>query len=220
MNYTGEILRNDTSKNTHAASYHGQYLIPAHCPLSAMILLKGKYLVTPDNTSSVDIEDFKYLHCTPYVEQEIVEVNLTLPNLDIPPSSPPIPRSNTRSLFSEAEILNTGFWSYYLPTGRAMMLDPAVPNIDVDPFFRAVFGGAGGVIASEVIKNDAEMTGKLLQRVEDVYGLIVAQVYGTRRRFDVNTGVTASGTSTSWPAVLFSSSKPRLKQDEISTRIL
>ncbi|KAF2627245.1 hypothetical protein BU25DRAFT_410867 [Macroventuria anomochaeta] len=216
MNYTDDVPKTDLSQNKNASSYHSEYIIPIHCPLSAILLVKGKFLVSADNTSSVEIEDYKFLHCTPHVDQEVVEVNFTLPDFNIPASTAPAPKIGTRTFFSAAELLNTGFWANYLPVQRTLVLDPLIPNMQVDPFFRAIFGGRGGIRASEVVKDIPEMTEKLLERVDEVYGIIIAQIYGTKRRFDAS----AETSPSVHPATIVSSGKSRIQQDKISTRIL
>jgi hypothetical protein len=208
------------SSNSSAATYHGKDALPAHCPRSVMCTAKGiakaRYISNSvSNITSLPVlEEGKIMHCWPYVEQEIVNVELSLPNFDILPANPPVPVDGTRSFFSEAELVNTADFQSHLPRKALAKLGDYL--VEFDNIFKAVSSGSKGVDPVAVAKDDAESMKVLYRRIDEVYGVIVAQTYSEKRRFATPTNDSAfvlNGTLTT-------STASRVLQNEVSTRII
>jgi hypothetical protein len=206
--------------NSSAANYHGTYRLLPQCPLSVMCtasgVTKAKYL----NDSEVE-EDTpatllasKVMHCSPYVEQETVRLDLSLPDFDILPSNPPIPIAGTRKFFSEAELINTADFSWYLPLQPFVKVGDHFTNFD--HFFGAVASGEAGVDPVAIAGDDTKGTKALLDRIDEVYGIIVAQVYNEKRRF----AALPNDSTSMLNGTLIATTTARILQDEISTRFI
>ena len=223
---------NDTrpSPNKINSSYHGELVFEPHCPLSFMLLAKGRYShdmgdgshIGTNKTPSITVEDVKYFQCSPHVDQEIVEVEFTLPEFDISRQNPPRPKAGTRTFYSEAELLNPGNFNAYFPelfVRYDSSSDSPKPNgIEemFDHFFRAVLDGNGGLSRDQVFRNETGVIDVILERIEEVYGVIIAQVYSEKRRFENRLDDPASTLN----VTLIAAGTTRLLQDETSTRIL
>jgi hypothetical protein len=213
---------NSTQKpaNISSAAYHGKTVLPAHCPRSVMCAARGvvsaMYLneTASNTTSAPTLEKGKLMYCSPYVMQETVRVEFSLPDFDISPTSRPVPINGTRKFFSEAELINTADLSWYLPTRPFAEISGRIAEFD--NFFQAVLTSNKGVDPVGVANNDAPGLEALYRRVDEVYGMVVAQVYSEKRRF-----ATSSKDSTFMlNGTLIATTSARMVQDEVSTRII
>ena len=119
--------------------------------------------------------------CEPYVNKETLEVTFSLPNFDTSPEKPPVAKPSTGSFFSEAELINNQEWLYYVPNRPDMeVVDPDVSGSNSDEFFMAVWRGP---VPSTFFGPKKIATKKLQDRIDEVCSIIVAQIYGGKRRF-------------------------------------
>jgi hypothetical protein len=215
-------VSNSTQKlaNTSSAAYHGKTVLPAHCPRSVMCAGRGivnaMYLneTTSNTTSAPILEKGKVMHCSPYVMQETVRIQFSLPGFDISPASPPVPVNGTRKFFSEAELINTADISWYLPTRPFTEISGRIAEFD--NFFQAVFTGSKGIDPVGIANDDAAGLEALYHRIDEVYGIIVAQVYSEKRRFAISPNDSTSMLN----GTLIATTSARMTQDEASTRII
>ncbi|KAH7110092.1 hypothetical protein B0J11DRAFT_207980 [Dendryphion nanum] len=193
------------------ARYHGKVALPSHCPLSVVIFGWARHMRLE---RTVDYSDIRIFRCSPYVAEEMVNVEFQLPDFNISATKPPRPLNGTRRFFSEAEIVNTGDFSYYLPSAVNTIKSPLVWN-QIDNFFRTVFFGFTVIPVPGMTSNNNSTNELLLQRIEQVYSTVVAQVYSEKRRIMA---------LPSDPAILHNSTlafvSTRIHQDEISTRVI
>lgn len=133
------------------------------------------------------------MHCWPYVEEVTLNTTFSLPHLSTK-SAVPLPLNpdveGGYPFFSEAEIVqNAGF-----PNSMADLPRPWENNLtsvmnanetsagDFDLFMEAVIWGKNGFPASELLGEDNAQ--RLLDRVDSIYGTIMAQLYTTNARID------------------------------------
>lgn len=221
-NNTGTAPEIDRSQNSSSASFHGGYKLPAHCPLSTMCIMKGEYpkkWLDEDQgewnyTGTVKMDDVKVLYCNPYVAQEIVTLDLRLPDLDISSLNPPKPQPGTRMFFSEAELLNTANMRDYLPWYSTIRINNAT-SMYPDSFFGAIFSGKDAFSPLDLLTKNAATMDLFLDHIDNVYSLVVSQIYSEMRRFPVdisNTEYARDGT--------LIETVGRVHQDALSTRII
>ena len=217
----GQNIRqmNETIGDIHAATYHGSQEYPDHCPRSVAQFTKGKYYPARVNSTAdtIVVDQIVWLSCIPYVNKETVSVKFSLPNFNISPAEPPVPKPGTQSFFSEAELVNNERWEYYLPyRPQAVTLDPKSKGVMADLFFKAVFGGVNGVAPSSFLGPQDMMVKKLQQRIDEVYSIMVAQIYGGKRRF----ATLPQDAALRFDGTLRTPARDRVRQDKVSTRIL
>ncbi|KAF2032432.1 hypothetical protein EK21DRAFT_87287 [Setomelanomma holmii] len=215
----GSVLPPAQVNDTGKASYHGPRAIPPHCLLAVAHMARGRYW---NLTQKVNVTDSIFMGCSPFVQQETLAVNLSLPNFDIDPTQAPAPKPGTKSSYSEAEIVNPGTFMYYLPTIQFQQADPKLPILDPDSFFDAVFNGNDGFLASSLMSSnltfskDTTLLDRFRERMDYVYGLTVSQIYNGRKRFPVSD----EASMPLFNATLVRPVGARIIQDEISTRIV
>jgi hypothetical protein len=208
------------SYNTSASSYHGGTVLPAHCPRSVMCTAKGtahaRYVddVPGANTTRPTLNAGKVMHCSPYVEQELVQLELALPGFTMMSSKPPVPVVGTRQFFSETELISNANFGWYLP--HKAFVESEGHTAESDDFFRAVTSTSGGIDPVAIASNDANGMQALNHRIDEIYGMVVAQVYSEKRRF---AGL-ATDSSSDLNGTIIAVTTSRIFQDEASTRII
>jgi hypothetical protein len=214
-------LVHQNSVNSSSAGFHGGFKLPPHCPLSMMCINKGELpLIHPDeatedrnHTHAVSIDYVNVLHCSPYVAEETVTLNLSLSRLGMNLQEAPKPQLGSRAFFSQAELINTVDLQNFLPPFVPIEADSGT-SIIADAFFSAVFSGRDASSPMDLLKDDIS-TDSLLSRIDEIYGLIVSQTYGKLRRFPAD----ASDPRHVHNATLIDS-VARVRQDIVSTRIV
>ncbi|CAN9307241.1 unnamed protein product [Alternaria alternata] len=214
-------LAHHKSVNSSSAGFHGGFKLPPHCPLSMMCINKGELpIIHPDeatedrnHTHAVSMDYVNVLHCSPYVAEETVTLNLSLSRLGMNLQEAPKPQLSSRTFFSQAELINTVDLQNFLPPFVPIEADNGT-SIIADAFFSAVFSGRDAFSPMELLKDDVS-TDSLLSRIDEIYGLIVSQTYGKFRRFPAD----ASDPRHIHNATLIDT-VARVRQDIVSTRIV
>jgi hypothetical protein len=217
----GTIAPINATNDTRSAAFHGKLGVPPHCPLSVAFLAQGSYT---NKTGLLDITDSLAFACSPYVAQEQLNVTFSIPSFDLSSSHPPQPIPDTQTFFSEAELLNAGYFGSYLPFVRTV-IDLKLKSLAADEVFQAMFGGVDGIPASSLfiadgkgktLLSDGEIIQKLQDRIEKVYGIIVAQLYNNKQR----SATLPQNAPNLFNGTIFTPAGSRVVQDEISTRVL
>jgi hypothetical protein len=203
------------------ATYHGERIFPTQCPRATIMFGKVTYQNTTNNQNDT-LADITVLQCWPYVERVLLNTTFSLSTMDIK-SANPLPRdsvSNSDSFFSEAEIMQYAgfplvprqkvkpFAEYFAP-----VITPNTSTTYVfDQFVEPLVWGRGGVPVAELLTNPK----RLVERVDEVYGIVMAQLYNRKARVELATPdaqAVLNGT-------IFTRNKYRVVQSLISTRIL
>jgi hypothetical protein len=203
------------------ATYHSARIFPAHCPRATIIFGKATYQNTTNNQNDT-LTDMKVLQCWPYVERALLNTTFSLSTMDIQ-SAHPLPRasdSNSDSFFSEAEIMQyagypavggldpRSFIEYFAPVNR-----PDTSTVyTFDQFVEPLVWGRDGVPAAELLTNPK----RLIERVDEVYGIVMAQLYNRKARI----ALTTPDAQAVLNGTIFTKNKYRVVQSLISTRIL
>ena len=214
-------LPHHESVNSSSAGFHGGFKLPPHCPLSMMCINKGELPITHlgdaigdwNHTHAVSMDYVNVLHCSPYVAEEIVTLNLSLSRLGMNIQEAPKPQLGSRAFFSQAELINTVDLRNFLPPYVSIEAGNGT-FINADAFFSAVFSGTDAFSPMDLLKDDVS-TDSLLSRIDEIYGLIVSQTYGKLRRFPSD----ASDPRHIHKATLIDP-VARVRQDIVSTRIV
>lgn len=167
------------------------------------VLVFGQVL----GTEPPQIGRFESLQCHPYVEQIVVGVNLTWPELLVNPSNPPAPLSNTSKRVSNSYA----FPDSYLLDGDTDSSTQLAPKYSYDPFTNYVINGRNGIPLTDLLDNNT----MLIEAVERTYGIYFAQLLRTS-----NAWSTAPANATRLPATFTFADRHRLVQHGISTRLL
>ncbi len=150
----------------------------------------------------------------------MLNTTFTFPSFDIVSATqlPPDPKAPNGTFFSSAELVTKmgepfimGPPSYW----GNLLSEPATPDSNVtfyDLFMDAVIWGKDGVPAAELVGRANEQ--RLLQRVDDVYGLIMAQLYSSQARISPSTQSPKVGKA------VVTSDQYRVVQSIAATRIL
>ena len=222
---------NLSDSEIYASTYHGSG--PRGCYSNYVAFVSGTHYTgaynmttlgdpVVDNTTSstVTIETQIWLQCQPHVKKTTLDVEFSLPGYDISPTRPPMVKSGTETFFSEAELVNNQGWAYYLPWFDADAVysfpSPTKPCFDFDQFFGVVFDSPGAILPSDLLGLRDAAIKRLQDRVDEVYGIIVAQVYDGKNRhptLPADAQLRFNGTVTS-------PGSERVRQDELSTRII
>jgi hypothetical protein len=174
------------------ATYHSERIFPAHCPRATIMLGKATYQNTTNNQNDT-LTDIKVLQCWPYVERVLLNTTFSLPTMEIQ-SANLLSRdsgSGPDSFFSEAEIMQyAGFpvGSRQEPASFAEYFAPLnTSNTSTmyffDQFVEPLVWGRDGVPAAELLANPE----RLVERVDEVYGIVMAQLYNRKARVALST---------------------------------
>lgn len=204
------------------ASYHGDFVTPAHCPRGMITFGKGKY-ENGTNGPSVTLEDVTAMHCWPYVEHVQLNTTFSLPSMTILSANPLPPDPNMPGgypVFSEAEIVQNAGWPHVAKTQPSpwsnyfsSIRDPVNPGpFFFDLYMEAVVWGKDGVPVSELVGQGN--AGRLVARVEKVYSIMMAQIYNGQARIPSDKAVVPL------TATAVSRTQYRVIQSLISTRIM
>jgi hypothetical protein len=176
---------------------YNEYGMNELCDDFQLLLLIGQ--VENNHTQVV-----QFLVCAPYTEQLEVDLTLMLPSYSISPTHPPVAIESSARFFS-----NDSFTPENIPS-----LAGYNPDIFAG-FFQTLMYSKDGIPGDELLAN----TTRLIKAVEHQYRVFAAQVYNIdyRSPFDSGSSKTESPTIN---ATLVSSSRSRLVQSNISTRIL
>jgi hypothetical protein len=222
MGNTGGMWRSIQENGTvDQSTYHGERIFPAQCPRATIMFGKAMYQNTTNNQNDT-LADITVLRCWPYVEQVLLNTTYSLPAMNIKSASP-LPRDsalNFDSFFSEAEIMQYAgfpiagrqevkpFAEYFAP-----VITPNTSTTYVfDQFVEPLVWGRDGVPATELLMNPE----RLVERVEEVYGIVMAQLYNRKGRVELaipDVQAVSNGT-------IFTKNRYRVVQSLISTRIL
>jgi hypothetical protein len=225
------------------ASNHGNYDIPSQCPRGVITFGRGSFRnttngpqdtteVSQESTDSYDvpmitqedtIKEVTALHCWPYVEQVVLNITFSLPSRTVISANLQKPDPAIKGgypFFSESEVVQNSQpvegsthsrppWSRYLTTIR----DATVPSPYLfDLFMDAAIWGKDGIPASEL--SGPENAQRLLARVEEIYGTIMAQLYNSNARIPIKADASPL------IATVTSIGQARVVQSVISTRIM
>jgi hypothetical protein len=209
------------NKSVTDAGYHGYTAMPAQCPRGMITFGKGLH-ENKTGIPSDTLTDITVMHCWPYVEQVVLNTTFSVPSMDIISANPLPPDPSLPGgypFFSEAEILeNAG-----MPVGRGVpqlwanyLSSLETPNDTMayafDLFIEAVVWGKGGIPVSELLGPENE--DRLIARVDEVYGTIMAQLYNGQGR------IPALPDATTLNGTAVNQNQYRVVQSLISTRIL
>jgi hypothetical protein len=166
--------------------------------------------------------------CKPYMEHMMVNVTFVLPGFDIYPTTPPEIELSTASFFSKDSV-----WTLLSSSSNDFnqfsdtLIPVNMPNSDprigtLDTFFQALLQ------SDYIIKTEKANTSILLDRylgiknsqsllegMQNLYGLVMAQLYNSQKRIPTTAGdlTMATGNITTFD-------QQRLYQDPTSTYIL
>jgi hypothetical protein len=166
--------------------------------------------------------------CKPYMEQMMVNVTFVLPGFDIYPTTPPEIEPSTASFFSKDSV-----WTLLSSASNDFnqfsdtLIPVNMPNSDprigtLDTFFQALLQ-SGYIIETEKANTSMLLdrylgirnSQSLLKGMQNLYGLVMAQLYNSQKRIPATTGdpIMATGNITTFD-------QQRLYQDTTSTYIL
>jgi Protein of unknown function (DUF3433) len=146
----------------------------------------------------------QFLVCAPYTEQLEVDLTLMLPSYSISPTHPPVAIESRARFFSNDSLV---------PNNIPSLVGDSVYTLP--GFFQALMYGKDGIPGDELLAN----TTRLIEAVEHQYRVFAAQAYNIDYRSPFDSGSSKSE-SPIINATLVSSSRFRLIQSNISTRIL
>jgi hypothetical protein len=203
------------------ATYHGERIFPTQCPRATIMFGKATYQNTTNNQNDT-LAGITVLQCWPYVERVLLNTTFSLSTMVIK-SANPLPRdsvSNSDAFFSEAEIMQYAgfpiaarqevkpFAEYFAP-----IIAPNTSTTYVfDQFVDPLVWGRDSVPATELLTNPEH----LVERVDEVYGIVMAQLYNRKARVELATPDTQAVLN----GTIFTKNKYRVVQSLISTRIL
>jgi hypothetical protein len=159
------------------------------------------------------------VQCRPRIEAVNLNITLLVPSLQIDPRSITSPINSTRRTLLEGTLGSV------VPTemGQYLDLSPSIqgPSINFDglsgpTLFTSMIQGLNGTAPEELATN-AET---LIEGIQRVYGLVIAQLLdlGARKAYPTNTTAALAARPTH-SATLLIQGQERLKQSAVSTRI-
>jgi hypothetical protein len=209
------------NKTTSDAGYHGDTAMPAQCP-RGMILFGRGIFENKTGVASETLSSVTMMHCWPYVEQLILNTTFSGPSLNIISANPlpPDPKEpGGYPFFSEAEILeNVGrplirgppkLWTNFL--SHLTRPNDTTVAYAFDVFLEAAVWGKNGIPAFELL--GPENADRLIARIDEIYGIIMAQLYNSQARIPVTNAAALDG-------IAVDGQRYRIVQSLISTRIL
>ena len=159
------------------------------------------------------------VQCRPRIEAVNLSITLLVPSLQIDPGSITSPINSTRRTLLEGTLGSV------VPTemGQYLDLSPSIqgPSINFDglsgpTLFTSMIQGLNGTAPEELATN-AET---LIEGIQRVYGLVIAQLLDLRARKAYPTNTTAAlAARPTHSATLLIQGQERLKQSAVSTRI-
>lgn len=199
----------DRPCNPNATKYFG-YLFRHGLPHTASCL---RSIVAFGKTSNGVVGNATVLTCRPYVESLYSDATITLPDLRIDPSRPPVP-DMTSSVPYKFDLCNLNGTTCTADDPLKGIAQESFGNVSVannfDGFFSALVYGQRGISASELYGKDNAQ--RLNDGAEHLWGIALAQYLNNFRTPASSNEPNITGTVTT--------ARERLVQIELSSRLL
>ncbi|OJD32671.1 uncharacterized protein BKCO1_37000143 [Diplodia corticola] len=210
--YTDELRFDDFDYHPDGSYSPSWSALPAAFPRA----LAAFGTVHANTTSSVTP-----LYCTPYLARTTLTAQFLLPDFDLDAGSPLLEEEeHVETVFSHDSYMSLQSgdeWS--IPASFSALA--AAQRADFADFALLVAYGLGGTPVAELV--DPQNVDKLVAAIDHAYGLYMAQVLATQRRAFVDDDHDDDDTEQRRPlldGVLVDPDRLRLRQDEVSTRVL